>query len=83
MIAEGQYNTYTLKDALVTALNAGRTITGQYTVSYDEPTNKFTIGNLDNVATFHIYPPNGQNRMRQPGIITQVRPQYRKFQQRV
>ncbi len=55
-IAEGQYNAITLKDALVIALNTGRTMTGQYTVTYDVTTNKLIIGNSDAVATFHIYP---------------------------
>ena len=55
-LAEGQYNAYTLKDALLTALNTGRSMTGQYTVTYDQPTNKLIVGNLDAVATFHIYP---------------------------
>ena len=55
-IAEGQYNAITLKDALLTALNTGRSMSGQYSVSYDVPTNKLIIGNLDASATFHIYP---------------------------
>ena len=55
-IAEGQYNAMTLKDALLVALDTGRSMTGQYTVTYDVTTNKLIIGSLDNVATFHIYP---------------------------
>lgn len=55
-IAEGQYNAITLRDALLTALNTGRSMTGQYTVTYDVTTNKLIIGNTDSVATFHIYP---------------------------
>ena len=55
-IAEGQYNAMTLKDAVLTALNTGRSMTGQYTVTYDTTTNKLVIGNLDAIATFHIYP---------------------------
>jgi hypothetical protein len=55
-IAEGQYNAMTLKDALLTALDTGRSMTGQYTVTYDVTTNKLIIGNLDAAATFHIYP---------------------------
>ena len=31
-IAEGQYNAITLKDAILIALNTGRSMTGQYTV---------------------------------------------------
>ena len=56
IVAEGQYNAITLKDALLTALNTGRSMTGQYIVSYDIPTNKLVIDNLDATATFHIYP---------------------------
>ena len=55
-IAEGQYNGITLKDAILTALNTGRSMIGQYTVTYDTPTHKLIIGNLDATATFHIYP---------------------------
>ena len=55
-IVEGQYNAITLKDALLTALNTGRSMTGQYTVTYDITTNKLIVGNLDLSATFHIYP---------------------------
>ena len=55
-IAEGQYNAITLKDALLVALQTGKTITGNYTVTYDVPTNKLLIGTLDGIATFHIYP---------------------------
>ena len=55
-IAEGQYNAMTLKDALLTALNTGRSMTGQYSVTYDTTTNKLVIGNLDASASFHIYP---------------------------
>ncbi len=55
-IAEGQYNAMTLKDALLIALNTGRSMNGAYSVSYDVPTNKLVIGNLDATATFHVYP---------------------------
>ena len=55
-VAEGQYNAMTLKDALLMALDTGRSMTGQYTVTYDVTTNKLIIGNLDAAATFHIYP---------------------------
>ena len=37
-IPEGQYNITTLKDAIFPALNAGRSMTGQYTVTYDSDT---------------------------------------------
>ena len=39
-MAEGQYNAMTLKDALLTALNTGRSMSGQYSVTYDVTTNK-------------------------------------------
>ena len=53
---EGQYNTITLKDALLLALQTGRTIASNYTVTYDVPTNRLVIGTLDGTATFHVYP---------------------------
>jgi hypothetical protein len=56
VIKEGQYNAITLKDALLVALNTGKTMSGNYTASFDDQSNKYTIGNLDNTATFHIYP---------------------------
>ena len=46
----------TLKDALLVALQTGKTIPGNYTVTYDTITNKLVIGTLDATATFHIYP---------------------------
>ena len=46
----------TLKDAVLTALNTGRSMSGQYSVTYDVTTKKLVIGNLDATATFHIYP---------------------------
>ena len=55
-IADGQYNAITLKDALVTALNTGRSMTEQYTVTYNTTTNKLSIAKLDSAATFHVYP---------------------------
>jgi len=56
VIAVGQYNAITLKDAVLVALQTSKTITGDYTVTYDKPTNKLVIGTLDTTATFHIYP---------------------------
>lgn len=56
-ITEGQYNAMALKDALPTALDTGRSMTGQYTVTYNVTTNKLILGNLDVAgATFHVYP---------------------------
>ena len=46
----------TLKDALLVALDTGRSMTGQYTVTYDVTTNKLIIENLHNAATLHVYP---------------------------
>ena len=37
-IAEGQYTAYSLKDALLTTLQAGKTMSGQYAVAYDPVT---------------------------------------------
>ena len=54
-IAEGQYNAITLKDALLVALQTGRSIGGDYTVIYDIPNNKLVVGTLDTVSAFHIY----------------------------
>jgi hypothetical protein len=56
VVAEGQYNAITLKDALLVALNTGKSMTGNYTASFDSLSNKYTIGNLDDTATFHVYP---------------------------
>ena len=55
-IAQGQYNAITLKDAVLVALQTGKTIPGDYTVTYDVPRNKLIIGTLDAAASFHIYP---------------------------
>ena len=43
VVAAGQYTVYELRDALVTALNAGKAITGQYAVTYLPSTNRFQI----------------------------------------
>ena len=42
-LAHGQYNVQTLKDALMVALNTGRTVTGQYRVTYESKQNRFQI----------------------------------------
>ena len=55
-IAQGQYNAITLKDAVLEALQTGKTIPGDYTVTYYVPINKLIIGTLDAAASFHIYP---------------------------
>ena len=54
-IQEGQYNAITLKDALLVAIQTGRSIPGDYVVTYDIPTNKLVISTLDATASFHIY----------------------------
>ena len=55
-IAQGQYNAITLKDAVLVALQTGKTIPGDCTVTYYVPINKLIIGTLDAAASFHIYP---------------------------
>ncbi len=55
-IAEGQYNVHTLKTAVQSALNLGRSMTGTYTVDYEPVANKLKISNSDATASFHIYP---------------------------
>ena len=55
-IAQGQYNAITLKDVVLTALQNGKTISGDYTVTYDIPTNKTVLGTTDATAAFHVYP---------------------------
>ena len=55
-IAQGQYNAITLKDAVLVALQTGKSITGDYTVTCDIPKNKLVIGTLDGSASLHIYP---------------------------
>ena len=55
-IAQGQYNAMTLKNAVQVALTTGKTIAGEFSVTYDRPTNKLIVGTTDATATFHIYP---------------------------
>jgi hypothetical protein len=54
-IQEGQYNAMTLKDAVLVALQTGKSIPGDYVVAFDIPTNKLVISTLDATASFHIY----------------------------
>jgi hypothetical protein len=54
LIAPGQYNAYTLRDALVAALNTGRGISGQYRVTYLEVPNRFSI-DIVNPATTDVF----------------------------
>ncbi len=54
ILAAGQYNAYTLRDALVSALNTGRGISGQYRVSYQEVLNKYSV-DLVNAAETDVF----------------------------
>ena len=54
-IAPGQYNAFTLKDALLLALQTGSTMNGNYTVTYDVATNRLGIGTTG-TATFALFP---------------------------
>jgi len=49
-LAQGQFTVYDLRDALVTALNANKAITGQYAVTYVIATNRFEIGVVNAAA---------------------------------
>ncbi len=49
-LAAGQYNIYELRDALVIALNANKTITGQYACTYVAATNRFSISLVNPAA---------------------------------
>jgi hypothetical protein len=57
-IAPGQYNVYGLRDALVTALNNSKAITGQFRCTYDAATNRLKVDIVNPAATdeFRIYP---------------------------
>ena len=50
-LAPGQYTVYELRDTLVTALNIGKAITGQYAVTYVDATNRFQISLVNPAAT--------------------------------
>jgi hypothetical protein len=56
-IPPGQYNVFTLKDALVISLNLNRAITGQYSVTYSGSLNRYIIGLVNPTGTdqFRIY----------------------------
>jgi hypothetical protein len=57
-LAQGQYTIYQLRDALVTALNANKAITGSYRVTYDTSTNRLKVDIVNAAATdqFRIWP---------------------------
>jgi hypothetical protein len=54
----GQYNVFGLRDALVTALNTNKAITGQYRCTYETATNrlKIDIVNPNAADQFRIWP---------------------------
>ena len=54
-IAPGQYNAHTLKDAVLLALQTGRSITNNYMVTYDTTLNKLLIGLDAGTETFTLY----------------------------
>ncbi len=56
ILAAGQYTVYQLKDALVTALNANRLISGQYAVTYTAGTNRLEIGATNAADVFRVWP---------------------------
>jgi len=49
-LAPGQYTVYELRDALVTAINIGKAVTGQYRGTYVEATNRFQISLVNPAA---------------------------------
>ena len=51
LLAEGQYNVFELRDALLGALDNGRAITGQYRVTYLVNRNRFQLDIVNAVAT--------------------------------
>ena len=55
-IAQGQYTAYSLKDALLTAIQTGRTMTGQYAVAYEPVSAKLVVSNNDASAGFSLFP---------------------------
>ena len=54
-IASGQYNAHTLKDAVLVALQTGRSITSNYMVTYDTTTNKLIVGLDSGTDNFTLY----------------------------
>jgi hypothetical protein len=60
ILAPGQYNVYTLKDELVSALNASKLIVGQYRVTYNVTTNRYDIDIVtpDALDVFRIWTEN-------------------------
>ena len=55
-VAQGQYNALTLPAAVLAALQAGKSMAGNFTAVYDIPQNKLVIGTTDATTPFHIYP---------------------------
>jgi hypothetical protein len=54
-IPEGQYQAYSLKDAILAALQLNRTLPGNYVVEFSPVTQRLTISQ-DQAGTFHIFP---------------------------
>ena len=53
-IPEGQYQAFSLRDAIFTQLQTGKTLGGDYTVEFSTVTQRLTIGQLA-VGSFHIF----------------------------
>ncbi len=61
ILAAGQYSVYQLRDALVTALNTNKLISGQYSVTYAPGTNRMVISITNAVLpqdVFRVWPEN-------------------------
>jgi len=53
-IPEGQYNAYTLRDAVKAILTANKTIAGDYNVIYNDLTNRLELS-MTGTGSFHIF----------------------------
>ena len=53
-IPEGQYQAFSLRDAILIQLQNGKTLGGDYTVDFSLVTQRLTIGQLG-IGTFHIF----------------------------
>jgi hypothetical protein len=51
VLPPGQFNVYTLRDVIVSSLNAGRGISGQYAVAYQEVINVYVVHIVNPAAT--------------------------------
>ena len=68
-LAPGQYSVFELKDALVTALNANKTITGQYQVAYNTASNRLVISLLSPASPVHL-----SIQKRNTGLVQALQP---------